>query len=46
MPGRLETPENLFYRVRIEDHAPGDHLLRKIDWLLDVETIRHESAAL
>ena len=31
--GRLETQENLFYRFRIEDHVPQDHLLRRIDWL-------------
>lgn len=40
MMGRLETQENLFYRFRIEDHVPQGHLLRRIDWLLDFDTIR------
>jgi len=43
--GRLETQENLFYRFRIEDHIPKDHLLRKIDWLLDFDVIRYELTA-
>ena len=38
--GRLEAQENLFYRFRIEDHVPQEHLLRKIDWLLDFEPDR------
>tara|TARA_R110002072_G_scaffold3318_31_gene24352 strand:- start:125 stop:1465 length:1341 start_codon:yes stop_codon:yes gene_type:complete len=46
MMGRLEAQENLFYRFRIEDHVPKDHLLRKIDWLLDFDAIRHELADL
>ena len=46
MMGRLEAQENLFYRFRIEDHVPKDHLLRKIDWLLDFDMIRHELADL
>ena len=45
MMGRLETQENLFYRFRIEDHVPKDHLLRKIDWLLDFDVIRYELSA-
>lgn len=46
MMGRLEAQENLFYRFRIEDHVPQNHLLRKIDWLLDFDAIRHELADL
>lgn len=46
MMGRLEAQENLFYRFRIDDHVPKDHLLRKIDWLLDFDMIRHELADL
>lgn len=46
MMGRLEAQENLFYRFRIEDHVPADHLLRKIDWLLDFDAIRHDLTAL
>lgn len=40
--GRLETQENLFYLFRIEDFVPQDHLLRRIDWLLDFDAIRGE----
>ena len=46
MMGRLEAQENLFYRFRIEDHVPRDHLLRRIDWLLDLDAIRQELATL
>jgi transposase len=46
MIGRLETQENLFYRFRIVDHVPKDHLLRKIDWLLDYDAFRKELADL
>lgn len=46
MMGRLEAQENLFYRFRIEDHVPKDHLLRKFDWLLDFDAIRAELADL
>ncbi len=46
MMGRLETQENLFYRFRIEDHVPQEHLLRRIDWLLDFDALRAELAAL
>lgn len=42
MMGRQEVQEALFCRVRIEDHVPADHLLRRIDWLLDFGAIRHE----
>ena len=44
--GRLEAQENLFYRFRIEDHVPQDHLLRRIDWLLDFDAIRADMADL
>ncbi|NSX57046.1 transposase [Parasulfitobacter algicola] len=46
MMGRLEAQENLFYRFRIEDHVPQDHLLRRIDWLLDFDGIRADLAEL
>ena len=46
MMGRQEVQEALFYRFRIEDHVPADHLLRRIDWLLDFSAIRHELEAL
>ncbi len=46
MMGRLAAQEKLFYRFRIEDHVPQNHLLRKIDWLLDFDAIRAELADL
>lgn len=46
MMGRLETQENLFYRFRIEDHVPADHMLRQIDWLLNFDAIRPDLEAL
>lgn len=46
MMGRQEVQDALFYRFRIEDHVPADHLLRRIDWLLDFGTLRHELEAL
>ena len=46
MMGRQEVQEQLFYQFRIEDHVPEDHLLRKIDWLLDLDNLRPEFAAL
>ncbi|MDB5659970.1 MAG: Transposase protein [Cypionkella sp.] len=46
MMGRQEVQEALFYRFRIEDHVPADHLLRRIDWVLDFHAIRHEFEAL
>ena len=46
MMGRQEVQEALFYRFRIEDHVPADHLLRRIDWLLDFSAIRLELEAL
>ena len=45
MMGRLEAQEPLFYRFRIEDHVPGDHLLRRIDRHLDLESLRPEFEA-
>ena len=44
--GQQEVQEQLFYRFRIEDHVPEDHLLRRIDWLLDLDSLRPEFAAL
>ena len=46
MMGRLEAQENLFYRFRIEDHVPADHMLRQIDWFLDFDAIRADLEAL
>ncbi len=41
MMGRLEPgQERLFYNFRLEDHIPPNHLVRKLDALLDFEPIR------
>ena len=46
MMGRLAVQEALFYRFRIEDHVPPDHLLRRIDRVLNFDAIRSQLAAL
>ena len=46
MMGQQAASEQHFYRFRIEDHAPVDHLLRKIDQFLDLEGLRPEFATL
>ena len=46
MTGRLEMQENLFYRFRINDHVPQNHLLRRTGWLPGFDAIRYELAAL
>lgn len=40
MMGRQDEPERLFYKFRLERHVPADHLLRQIDAVLDLSTIR------
>ena len=43
MMGRLEPgQERLFYNFRLEDQVPANHLLRKLDALLDFEAIRKQ----
>ena len=44
--GWQEVQEALFYRFRIVDHFPADHILRRIDWLLDFGAIRYELEAI
>jgi hypothetical protein len=34
--------ERLFYEFRLEDWVPADHLLRKIDGVLDLSSLRHQ----
>lgn len=46
MMGRLAAQEQLFYQFRLEDHVPADHLLRRIDGLLDFDSLRPRFAAL
>jgi transposase len=43
MMGRLEAgQERLFYRFRLEDQVPANHLLRKLDALLDLDIVRKQ----
>jgi transposase len=45
MMGRLEPgQERLFYDFRLEDQLPANHLVRKLEALLDFEPIREELA--
>ena len=43
MMGRLAIQDALCYRFRIERHVPPDHLLRRIDRVLDFDAIRSNS---
>jgi hypothetical protein len=36
--------EQLFYEFRLDEWVPVDHLLRKIDAVLDLGSLRHELA--
>jgi len=40
MGSRREAQGALFYEFSIEDHVPGDHLLRRIDRFVDLSDIR------
>ena len=40
MGARLVRQENLFYEFRLEDHVPGDHLLRRIDRFVELAGLR------
>jgi transposase len=40
MGPRQETQAALFYEFCLEDHVPGDHLLRSIDRFVDLSDIR------
>jgi transposase len=43
MMGRLEDgQERLFYTIRLEDQVPANHLVRKLDAVLDFEGIRSQ----
>ena len=44
MMGRQEEPGCLFYRFNLEHHVPPDHLLRRIDKVLDLSAIRRALA--
>jgi transposase len=40
MMGMQVAPAQLFYDFCLDDHVPGDHLLRRIDRFLDLESVR------
>ena len=43
MMGRLASDQDrLFYDFRLQDHVPADHLLRRIDGVLDLSWLRGE----
>lgn len=42
MIGMQIEPAELFYEFRLDDHVPFDHLLRRIDQFLDLESVRSE----
>ncbi len=45
MMGRLETDqEQLFYSYRLDELVPADHLVRKLDAVLDLSWVRAELA--
>ncbi len=45
MMGRLERDqERLFYEDRLDDLVPSDHLVRRIDGVLDLSWLRGELA--
>lgn len=42
MMGMQVEPAQLFYEFRLDDHVPADHLLRRIDRFLNLESVRSE----
>ena len=42
MMGVQTAPARLFYDFCLDDHVPGDHLLRGIDRHLDLASVRAE----
>ena len=40
MMGMQVAPAQLFYDFCLDDHVPADHLLRRIDHFLDLESVR------
>jgi hypothetical protein len=45
MMGRQVAQGTLFYGFRLDEHVPADHLLRRIDGLLDFGFVREALAA-
>jgi hypothetical protein len=45
MMGRQVAQGAVFYGFRLENHVPADHLLRRIDGMLDFSFVREALAA-
>jgi hypothetical protein len=45
MGEQTRLQERLFYEFRLDDWVPVDHLLRKIDAVLDLSSLRRELAS-
>ena len=46
MMGRQEAAAELFYRFSLETHVPAEHLLRRVDAVLDLSFVRQLGRAL
>jgi transposase len=44
MMGRMADEGQLFYDFRLEDYVPGNHLVRKLDTVLDLASLREKLA--
>jgi hypothetical protein len=42
MMGRQVAAPQLFYEFCLDDHVPDDHLLRRVDRFVDLESVRTE----
>ncbi len=45
MMGQQDAQEQLFYSFRLEDHVPGDPLLRQLDAVLNFDRVRSALAS-
>ena len=45
MMGRQFEQEALFYKFRLDERVPNDHLLRRVDAVLDLSFVREAMAA-
>jgi hypothetical protein len=45
MGARQDDQAALFYEFSLDRHVPGDHLLRSIDRLVELDALRRHSVA-
>ena len=45
MMGFQAAPAQLFYDFCLDEHVPADHLLRRIDNHLDLDSVRAQSSS-